>query len=139
MKNEKDALRGGVIPYYIDGNEIRMLFMKPSDPAYGGPDWQIAKGKIDPEDNTVEDGAFREAREELGLFMPNVVAKHEVGQFGKIRVYVAQIKDPKMFGDTTDETGATRWMTPDEFQAEGRDWQRPIVKAATRLIRRKDG
>jgi 8-oxo-dGTP pyrophosphatase MutT (NUDIX family) len=138
LKKEKDMSRGGVIPFYLnEDGEIKMLFMVPSDPKYGGPDWQIAKGKIDPEDASVEEGAFREAQEELGLFLPNVSERHDLGQFGKVRVFLAHIKDPNMFGDHDDETGAVRWMTPAEFQSEGRDWQKPIVKAAVRLIKRK--
>lgn len=143
LRKEKEMSRGGVIPYYIDeGKVIRMMFMVPSDPKYGGPAWQIAKGKIDPEDASVEEGAFREAQEELGLFLPNVRERHDVGQFGKIHVFLAHIKDPNLFGDHDDETGDTRWMTPEEFQKEGRDWQRPIVKAAVRMIQlhgRRDG
>lgn len=134
MTAEKDVPRGGVIPFYIDNEEIKMLFMVPSDPKFGGPDWQIAKGKIDPEDQSIEDGAFREAQEELGLFLPNISERHDLGQFGNIRVYLAHIKDPNLFGDHDEETGAVRWMTPEEFAAEGRSWQRPIVKAAVRKI-----
>jgi 8-oxo-dGTP pyrophosphatase MutT (NUDIX family) len=138
LAKEKEMPRGGVIPYYIQDGEIRMLFMVPSDPKYGGPAWQIAKGKIDPEDASVEEGAFREAQEELGLFLPNVIERHDLGVFGKIHMFLAHIKDPNLFGAHDDETGAVRWMNPSEFQAEGRDWQRPIVKAAVRLISRKD-
>jgi hypothetical protein len=39
-----------------------------------------------------------------------------------------------MFGDTTDETGAVTWWTPEQFQSKGRGWQKPIVKAAVRKI-----
>ena len=37
--------RAGVIPYYIDDGEIKMLFMKPSKKKFGGAEFQIAKGK----------------------------------------------------------------------------------------------
>jgi hypothetical protein len=51
-------------------------------------------------------------------------------------VYIAEVIDPSpdKFGDYTSETGAIKWMTPDEFQAEGRDLHKPIVKAAVREI-----
>lgn len=132
---EKKRERGGVIPYYIKDDEIVMMFMKPSDPQYGGKCFQIAKGKLD-DGETPEEAAFREAEEELGLFRPNVVDKASLGQFRNMHIFVAKIKDPNMFGDTTHETGAVAWWTPEEFQSEGRDWQKPIVKAAIRKIKK---
>ena len=133
--SEKKQQRGGVIPYYINDGEIQMMFMQPSNPKFGGKSFQIAKGKI--EDNeTPQEGAFREAKEELGLFGPNVEFPNTLGQFGNVHMYIAKIKDPDMFGDTTFETQATTWWTPEEFQSKGRSWQKPIVKAAARKIAR---
>ena len=63
--------RAGVIPYYIDDGEIKMLFMKPSKKKFGGAEFQIAKGKREKGESD-EKAAFREAREELGLFSGNV-------------------------------------------------------------------
>jgi ADP-ribose pyrophosphatase YjhB (NUDIX family) len=138
-KDEKQMPRGGVIPYYIeDDSTIQMLFMKPSDEKYGGPKFQIAKGKLE-QGETPEEGAFREAEEELGLFKPNVTEKDDLGQFGKIRIFIARIKDRDMFGEPNFETGEVKWMTPEQFQEEGREWQRPIIKAAVRLIEKKNG
>jgi len=126
--------RAGVIPYYIKDGEIRMMFMKPSDPKFGGKCFQIAKGKQENGESDKET-AFREAGEELGLFKGNVVHKHDLGNFlGRTRVYLAEVKDPEMFGDPDNETGAVKWMTPDEFTNSGRDLHRPIVKAAKRWI-----
>jgi 8-oxo-dGTP pyrophosphatase MutT (NUDIX family) len=129
----KKKERGGVIPYYIVDGEIKMMFMQPSNNKYGGSKFQVAKGKIEDGETPIE-GAFREAKEELGLFGPNVIQSDSLGRFGKIHVFIAKIKDPDMFGDTTDETGAVTWWTAEQFQAEGRDWQKPIVKAAVRKI-----
>jgi 8-oxo-dGTP pyrophosphatase MutT (NUDIX family) len=131
--NEKKQPRGGVIPYFIENGTIQMMFMRPSDPTYGGKRYQIAKGKIE-KGETPEEGAFREASEELGLFKPNIVRSESLGQFGTVHMFLAKIKDPNMFGDTTDETGAVIWWSPEEFQSNGRDWQKPIVKAAVRKI-----
>jgi len=36
--------RAGVIPYFIENDEIKMLFMKPSKEKFGGNKFQIAKG-----------------------------------------------------------------------------------------------
>ena len=135
MVAKKKQDRGGVIPYYIKDGEIQMMFMQPSDPKYGGPKFQIAKGKIE-DDESPQEGAFREAKEELGLFGPNVEFPNTLGRFGNVYIYIAKIKDPNMFGDTTFETQATTWWTPEEFQAKGRSWQKPIVKAAARKIAR---
>ena len=126
--------RGGVIPYYVEEGEIKMLFMKPSDPKFGGKDFQIAKGKQE-DGESDEEAAFREAGEELGLFKGNVVDKHDLGNFlGRTRIYVAEIEDPNMFCDPDFETGEVKWMTPEQFNATGRDLHRPIVKAAKRWI-----
>ncbi len=133
ITEEKKLERGGVIPYYIEGDNILMMFMKPSDKKFGGENFQIAKGKIEQGETPIE-GAFREAKEELGLFGPNVLESTPLGRFGKIHMFLAKIKDPNMFGDTTDETGAVTWWTPEQFQSNGRNWQKPIIKAAVRKI-----
>ena len=46
MDKEK-VNRAGVIPFYLEEGEIKMLFMKPSDPKFGGKCFQIAKGNRD--------------------------------------------------------------------------------------------
>lgn len=135
MKKKKNVERGGVIPYYVQDGEIYMMFMKPSDPKFGGKEYQIAKGKLE-KGETPEEGAFREAKEELGLFGPNVLNVNGLGKFGKVHMFIAKIKDPNMFGDTTTETHSVVWWTPQQFQTEGRYWQKPIVKAAARKIRK---
>lgn len=138
--------RGGAIPYIIEDGEIQMMFMKPSDPDYGGDVFQIAKGKIDKGED-IRTGSFREACEELGMFMGNVDREHHLGKFSsmssrgsgkKMHVYVCRIKDKDMFGDPDYETGAVTWMTLDEFLEEGRDIHKPIVKAAHRWITRNE-
>lgn len=135
MPERMSKERGGVIPYYVEDDNILMMFMKPSDANFGGKNFQIAKGKIEDGETPIE-GAFREAKEELGLFGPNVKHSNPLGRFGKIHVFVAKIKDPDMFGDTTDETGAVTWWTPEQFDKDGRSWQKPIVRAAVRKIKK---
>jgi 8-oxo-dGTP pyrophosphatase MutT (NUDIX family) len=120
----------------MEDEEIKMLFMKPSKEKFGGGEFQIAKGKKE-EDETDEDTAFREAREELGLFTGNVSKRTDLGNFlGRTRVYLAKIEDPDKFGDPCEETGEVKWMTPDEFNASGRTIHRPVVKAAVRKIKK---
>lgn len=130
--------RGGAIPYIIEDGEIKMMFMKPSDPKFGGEAFQVAKGKIDKGED-IRTGSFREASEELGLFMGNIDREHKLGKFlGKIHVYLCRVKDKELFGDPDYETGAVTWMTLDEFMADGRDIHRPIVQAAHRWITRNE-
>jgi len=134
MEKEK-IYRAGVIPFYVKDGVIQMLFMQPSDPKYGGKDFQISKGKLE-ENETDKEAAFREAGEELGLFKGNIINDHDLGNFlGRTRVYVAEIKNPDMFGDPHFETGAVKWMSPAEFDKTGRSLHRPIVKAAERWIK----
>lgn len=134
----KKVYRAGVIPYIIENDQIKMMFMKPSDPTYGGHYYQIAKGKRE-EGETDEEAAFREAGEELGLFAGNIVERTELGTFlGRTTVFLAKIKDKQMFGDPCDETGATKWLTPEQFNDQGRDLHKPVVKAAVRKLQPED-
>lgn len=136
--SKKNLYRGGVIPYYIDKQEIKMMFMMPSVAKYGGKTFQIAKGKQDPGE-TLFVTAMREGQEELGLFRGNVEQVHLLGTFlGRTEVYIAEVKDPSptMFGDPTEETEEVAWMTPEQFNQEGRELHRPVIKAATRMIKK---
>lgn len=135
---KKKVERSGVIPYYIDEGQIKMLFMKPSDARYGGDVFQIAKGKHEEGEDPLEAG-LREANEELGLFKGNIDLTHKLGRFlGRTHIYVVRIKDPDMFGDPHFETEETRWMTPEEFYEVGRDLHKPVVKAAVRFIEKEE-
>lgn len=135
---KKKIYRSGVIPYYIKDGEILMLFMKPSKPKFGGDVFQIAKGKHEKGESALEAG-MREANEELGLFSGNVNNIHELGEFlGRTTMFVAEIEDPDKFGDPHFETSEVKWMSPEEFQKEGRDLHKPVVKAAVRWIKKQD-
>jgi 8-oxo-dGTP pyrophosphatase MutT (NUDIX family) len=129
--------KGGVIPYHIQDGQIEMLFMVPSDAKYGGTSFQIAKGLVEHNED-IKEGAFREAEEELGLFMPNVIEEHELGSFSQVGFWIAKIKDKDQFGEPHYETGDTKWMTAEQFENEGRTIHRPVVKAAIRLIERHE-
>ncbi len=129
--------RAGLIPYFINENkEHEMFFMKPSDPDYGGPDFQIAKGKVDPGE-TAKEAAIREAKEELGLFEGNIVGDVVYVDKFLVRtdIFICEIKDPELFGIPHYETGDTKWMTESEFLETGRVLHRPVVQAAMRVIK----
>ncbi len=131
---KKKVFRAGVIPFIRENDEIYMLFMKPSSPKYGGDVFQVAKGKFE-DGESAEEAALREGGEELGLFKGNISELKLVGEFlGRITVFAAHVKDKGMFGDPHFETGETKWMTLDEFLADGRDLHKPVVKAAHRVM-----
>lgn len=128
--------RAGTIPYVVKEGEVKMMFMRPSDPEFSGDTFQIAKGRVE-EGETHKETAIREAKEELGLFVGNVLLTEELGVFmGRTTVYVAKIKNEDMFGEPSFETEEVRWMTLDQFMTEGRELHRPVVQAAARLINR---
>lgn len=133
---KKKINRGGLIPYYLKDGEIYMMFMKPSNAKFGGDAFQIAKGKQEPGED-IQQTAIREAREELGLFPGNIAHFDSLGVWlGRTTVFIAEMKDPTMFGDPTtpEEVKDIKWMTLAEFMSQGRDLHKPIVRAAQRKI-----
>jgi len=139
---KKKVYRSGMLPYYVkeeNGSfQVYILFMRPSDAKYGGNEFQVAKGKQEEGENPKQT-AYREAKEELGLFSGNVEHDFHLGNFlGRTEVFICKIKDPDMFGDPHFETAETKWLTPWEFKKVGRDLHKPIVDAAFRWIRRKE-
>ena len=135
--------KAGVIPYYFDSkNILRMMFMTPSDPKYGGSQFQIAKGRIEAGED-VQQAAIRESEEELGLLPTNVIQVKSLGtrtitgldETYQLTVFVAEIKNPKAFGPTDFETGDRAWLTLEQFVAKGRQSQLAIVQQANNILR----
>lgn len=125
----KQIWRAGLIPFFInDDGTIEMLFMIPSDQRYGGSDPQMAKGRID-DDEQPEETALREAKEELGLVTGNIAGelKYFGVHLGRTHVYACEVKSKDRFGMFSYETQDTRWMTEDDFRKNGRDIHRKIV------------
>lgn len=135
MAQEKKLVyRAGLIPYTVDNGTVRMKFMKPSNPEYGGDTFQIAKGRVE-EGEDDKGAAIREAREELGLFIGNTTLTESVGTFmGRTAVFVSKVKDPELFGLPDDETSEVAWLTVEQFDEIGRDLHKPVVHAAMRKI-----
>lgn len=135
----KKVDRSGVIPYIIEDGQIRMMFMKPSDAKFGGDVFQIAKGKTEQGETPLEAG-LREGFEELGLFAGNISETYDLGTFlGRTSIHVLKVQDKTLFGDPCDETEEVAWLTPDEFDAVGRDLHKPVIKAAVRMIKKNEG
>ena len=134
--------KAGVIPFVIqpDGTTL-MMFMIPSDPAYGGSRPQIAKGGIDAGENAQE-AAIREGEEELGLSRANIVSIHAVPPVTvsgldatyTMSIYAAQVKDQSSFGKPHFETGDIYWLTAEQFAQRGRKNQLSLVTAAVKII-----
>jgi 8-oxo-dGTP pyrophosphatase MutT (NUDIX family) len=135
--------KAGIIPYYYDKDgTLMMLFMTPSNPAYGGNKSQIAKGHVDKGED-IETAAFREGVEELGLVTNNI--KHSQKLTSQIitgeddtyslTVYVAEIVDPQAFKKTDFETGSRKWLTAQQFAAAGRSNQNAIVQYAATILK----
>lgn len=130
-------VRAGVVPFKIDNNEIKMLFMKPSDHQYGGDCYQIAKGKVE-DGEEVEVAAFREAFEELGLIDENIITKLFFGVvLGKTNIFVAEVKSLHYFTETTFETESTNWMTLKDFEEFGRPLHKQVVRDIYNFIESK--
>ena len=140
----KNPNKAGFIPYYISSDgKIKMLFMVPSDPFYGGPDPQIAKGGIDNNDSALST-ALREAKEELGLKESNIEldtlhlisSEHpEPSRDYSLITYAAKVSDPEDFLTPHYETGSTHWLTLTEFEAVGRQCHRSIARKLISIIR----
>jgi len=115
-----------------------MMFMKPSNPKYGGKKFQLAKGKFE-EGETAEEAGFREASEELGLEQVNILSSFRVGEFlGRTTVFAAKIRDTNAFSDWCDETESTGWMTLKEFMKTGRTLHKPVVQSLHRQVSQQE-
>lgn len=137
----KKTQRAGVVPFYVtDDGDHRMMFMKPSDAKYGGGEFQLAKGKVDPGENPLEAGV-REANEELGLRESNIKWLEKVGVFLVTHhIYIVEVysMDGSDFDKVTFETGDVSWMSEDEFMSTGRKLHAPIVKACATQFKKRD-
>lgn len=128
--------KAGIIPYYKDEiGDIKMMFMKPSNAKFGGSQFQIAKGNIDPGE-VPSQAALREGEEELGLQESNIYTMKKLtsqritgmDETYLLSVFAVLVHDPEAFGKPHYETGSTTWMSVDEFRAVGRLNQLSIVQ-----------
>jgi 8-oxo-dGTP pyrophosphatase MutT (NUDIX family) len=128
------TIRAGFIPYSYEGGQVQFLFMKPSDPAFGGDAFQIAKGYIERGESSLF-AAREEAREELGLKPSNLIGQPAfLGTYDRMDVYICEVKSQADFDEPHYETGATAWMTLLDFESTGRDIHVPIVRAAAEYL-----
>lgn len=129
-------MKSGVIPFYQDNKGmIHMYFMIPSDPKYGGPNPQVAKGNIE-NGETPRIAALREGNEELGLIESNILSVIDCGLCKNplMHVFAAEIMSAVTFDKPQFETGSTRWLTWDKFKMGGRKTQQMLVTQTYRKI-----
>lgn len=125
--------RAGVIPFYVnEQGGIEMYFMVPSDSKYGGDDPQFCKGKVE-KGETEEEAAIREAAEELGLRESNVDWFSYLGIYlGRTHIYICEVLEKEAFDEPHFETASTHWLTLKEFESNGRELHRPVIREAYR-------
>ena len=137
--------KAGIIPYFVDENgEVQMMFMTPSDPKFGGPKPQVAKGEIDEGENAVQ-AAIREGEEELGLITSNIadsfvlptITISGLKESYRMTIVVARVKSMGTFKSPHYETGAVHWLTLDQYRTTGRQTQRSIVEKAAKQISKR--
>ena len=112
--DQRPSRRSGVVPYYLNAEHQLMVYlMRPSDPDYGGTDWQIAKGGVEPGLSLVVN-AMKEGQEELGLKLNNTLGEPWLVTTDvrlSITVFAVQIQDPEDFDQPHYETGDTTWLS----------------------------
>lgn len=129
--------KAGIIPFIRTEKGIEMLFVRSSDPDFGGPDPMIAKGHVD-KGETPEQAAIREGGEEAGLKQSNFAGRPFLVQDQEIRgmtstylmrILAVEVKSKDDFGPFHYETAETMWMTGEEYEHRGRRSQLGFVQA----------
>lgn len=129
--------RAGCLPFYCDGEGLKLLFMKPSDPKYGGSFYQLAKGKVDP-GYSVEETARKEVMEEVGLADNNIkdlfFIKAGYVKNYKMYLYAAEVIDPDALLPFHYETGEVQWIDVKDIPTKIRRSQHSIIYEAIEVI-----
>jgi len=130
--------KAGVIVYY--GNEV--LLIKPSDPEFGGLDFQLPKGRIDPGES-IERTAMREAEEELGLKKSNIKKLFKIKPYKilgltreyTLTLYGVEVKGKEGFGPSDFEISEKKWFPKDKAVSIIRKSQRKMFINALKKIK----
>ena len=135
LATEPSMKKLGAVPWIVQKNQVLMMFMTPSDPAYGGSAPQIAKGNQDAAESA-QHAALREAQEELGLRGSNIktvlpavseIVTTKTASY-ELSVYAVEVLDIAAFDQPHYETGSTHWLTLEQFQIQGRKNQQNLVR-----------
>lgn len=132
----KKVERAGLLPYRLSNNwKVEYLFMKPSDPTYGGSNFQIAKGHVDPTDASYLAAALRECEEELGVSADQFESIEKIGVFhGRTHYFLGKLKEDFVLKPFCQETGEIAFLDYSTFSLIGRDLHKDVVKRARDLI-----
>lgn len=136
--------RAGIIPIFIDAeNEFVLAYcMIPSDANYGGTSPQMAKGKTG--NMSVEDTAWKEAHEELGLLQRNTKGGlQKLGLYpysglkdsDEIAVFYVLVDDPDLWDEPHYETGWSGWINLTTDLEKIRSNQRRIFSDLLRKVK----
>lgn len=136
-------VKAGFLPYVWESGVPVFMFMKSSNPKFGGNLPMIAKGHVDDGESNLR-AAIREAEEELGLKPTNIKPGSTraiwAGQLRgktenyKMVVYAGEIEDKHDFLKPHYETESVHWMTLDQFKVSGRQNHVSIVARAHSLL-----
>lgn len=159
--------KAGLIPYVIEPQAILYLMHQPnaSKPELGPPGWQICKGtrmRLEAgrwtdirkpaghmeSAESLQATALREAIEELGIKLENLLNLHDIGNRDyhsatrgnrkTMRLFLSQVQDKDNFlplSEIATSTQDRRWMSAEEFRREGREDFIPIMNAMDAIVK----
>jgi len=139
MEEHIKQSRAGLIPCVLKNNHWYIALMKPSNPKYGGTDWQLAKGVVE-ENDDFKTTAVKECQQELGITINinNIKLlwynKQTLTQWFFVELKSLLPMKPGPNEDGIIETGETIWMEINQAEEEIRDWQKPIIKMLKRRL-----
>jgi 8-oxo-dGTP pyrophosphatase MutT (NUDIX family) len=120
--------RGGLLPYYIENDEIYFCLMIPSDPMFGGSKPQISKGGLDKGETTLQ-AAIREAKEELGYIHKSSYNLEQIHVENNITWYCVKVDSTKL-NPHDKETKKVVWLKSKKAYEVIRTWQKPMLAKA---------
>jgi 8-oxo-dGTP pyrophosphatase MutT (NUDIX family) len=129
--------KAGGIPFVVEGNEIYVCLVTPTNAAYGGTSPQIGKGHIDSGENPLK-AAQREVSEETGF--NNFINKFEIGKEEikgmdssyDMYVYAFEMKERKK--PTPDYEVTADWYSLDDAIKLIRSNQRGFINTFARKM-----
>lgn len=126
-KNDCPRLkRAYMIPVFLHEGITYVMVMRPSNKQFGGIEYQIAKGRIDPGETSIET-AVRECNEELGIKIINDVQSLGYYFNNTSEVFYSVVDDCDYEAKPCHETIHTAWLSIHEFMMIGRGIQKHII------------
>lgn len=131
--------RSGLIPYSIKNGKYYVAVMKPSDPKYGGTEFQFCKGQVEVGD-TFKITAIKECEQELGLKVnQNEIKLLWDNKNKKIQWFYCELLTMRKMIPGPNENGIIetmdcQWMEINKAETTVRDWQRVLVKMLKRRL-----